>query len=94
MSEDSMTTQSAAAAENPPLELEKYEFIRDEILWRLADEEMPFMVLAQQLVDDLQDTFDGPVMWYATTVRHDMEARGEIERTPYSNPPCLRVRRH
>ncbi len=39
----------------------------------------------------MQDSFDGSVMWYYTTVKLDLEARGEIRRVPGSRPQLIEV---
>jgi len=39
----------------------------------------------------LRNRFEGSISWYVTTVKLDMEARGEIERVPDSNPQQLRL---
>jgi hypothetical protein len=39
----------------------------------------------------LSGTFDGSVPWYFTTVKLDMEARGEIRRVPNSKPQLIEI---
>jgi hypothetical protein len=91
MAVERIMTQHPDGRQGVHMELEKYEFIRDEILMRLDEEPMPFMRLAHEMEADLQDTFDGSVMWYTTTVKLDLEARGQIEKVPGTTPPRLRV---
>jgi hypothetical protein len=93
MAVERIMTQHPEGRQGVHMELDKYEFIRDEILMRLDEQPMSFMRLAHEMEDDLQDTFDGSVMWYTTTVKLDLEARGEIEKIPGTTPPRLRVRR-
>jgi hypothetical protein len=39
--------------------------------------------------DQLQENFDGSVMWYYTNVKLDMEACGEILRVPMTKPQLI-----
>jgi hypothetical protein len=41
------------------------------------------------LEDFMQSGFDGSVLWYYTTVKLDLEARGEIRRVPGSKPQLI-----
>lgn len=50
------------------------------------DSTMTFTELEAYIEDHLQDNFDGSVMWYFTTVKLDLEARGELKRIPKSKP--------
>jgi hypothetical protein len=36
-------------------------------------------------------SFNGSVMWYVTTVKLDLEARGEIKRVPNSRPQLVKL---
>jgi hypothetical protein len=54
---------------------------------------LPFRELAPRVASLLPRTAReqiGSVSWYATTVKLDLEARGEIERVPGSRPQRLR----
>ncbi len=65
----------------------KYDVVRAAILDLLkVHGPMTFTQLGNLVEDSLHKTFDGSVMWYFTTVKLDMEARGEIRRVPRSNP--------
>lgn len=65
----------------------KYDVVRSAILDTLkAHGPMTFTELSNLVEDKLHKNFDGSVMWYFTTVKLDMEARGEIRRVPKSNP--------
>jgi hypothetical protein len=73
---------------------EKYDIIRKAIMSTLrANREMPFMKLSRAVEKEVCDTFDGSVMWYVTTVKLDLEARGEIQRVPNSRPQLVRLAR-
>jgi hypothetical protein len=47
--------------------------------------------LGNLVEEQLLKNFDGSVMWYYTTVKLDMEARGEIRRTPSSEPELIEL---
>jgi len=71
---------------------EKYEMIRKVILSVLrAQKEMPFMKLSQAVEKEVRGNFEGSVMWYVTTVKLDLEARGEIKRVPNSRPQLVKL---
>ncbi|MEW6287340.1 MAG: hypothetical protein AB1509_14045 [Chloroflexota bacterium] len=69
---------------------EKYEIIHRAITSALSQHrEMPFMKLARTVEKELRGKFEGSVTWYVTTVKLDMEARGEIRRVPHSRPQVV-----
>jgi hypothetical protein len=71
---------------------EKYEMIRKAILCVLQDKkEITFMKLSRAVEKEVNGHFDGSVMWYVTTVKLDMEARGEIKRVPSSRPQLVKL---
>ena len=71
---------------------EKYDVIRNAILCVLqTQKEMPFMKLSRAVEKEVNGTFDGSVMWYVTTVKLDMEARGEIKRVTNSRPQLVKL---
>jgi len=71
---------------------EKYELVRAAILTFLhARGALPFTELAHLVEDALLPTFDGSVMWYYTTVKLDLEARGEIRRVAGSKPQMIEL---
>jgi len=71
---------------------EKYEMIRKVILSVLRTQnEMPFMKLSQAVEKEVRGSFEGSVMWYVTTVKLDLEARGEIKRVPNSRPQLVKL---
>ena len=71
---------------------EKYEIIRKAILCVLQiKKDMTFMSLSRAVEKEVNGNFDGSVMWYVTTVKLDMEARGEIKRVPNSRPQLVRL---
>ena len=71
---------------------EKYDVIRKAIFCVLQTEkEMTFMKLSRAVEKEVNGNFDGSVMWYVTTVKLDMEARGEIKRVANSRPQLVRL---
>ena len=71
---------------------EKYEVIRKAIMSELrTNKEMTFMKLSRAVEKEVRGKFDGSVMWYVTTVKLDLEARGEVKRVPNSRPQLVRL---
>ncbi|HSL44389.1 MAG TPA: hypothetical protein VK897_13215 [Anaerolineales bacterium] len=71
---------------------EKYEIIRKAILCVLeAQKEITFMNLSRAVEKEVKENFEGSVTWYVTTVKLDMEARGEIKRVPNSRPQLVKL---
>jgi len=74
------------------IERTKYELIRGAILKNLrAYGKLSFTRLGNLLEEQLLKNFDGSVMWYYTTVKLDLEARGEIRRVPDSEPQLIEI---
>ena len=71
---------------------DKYEIIRKAILSTLHNQqEISFMNLSRSVEKQVGNNFDGSVMWYVTTVKLDLEARGEIKRVPHSRPQLVKL---
>jgi hypothetical protein len=71
---------------------EKYEIIRKAIFSVLKqNKEMTFMKLARAVEKEVRGTFEGSVTWYVTTVKLDMEARGEVKRVLNSRPQLVKL---
>ena len=71
---------------------EKYEIIRKAILATLrTQKEMTFMRLSRAVEKEVNGNFEGSVTWYVTTVKLDLEARGEVKRVPNSRPQLVRL---
>lgn len=71
---------------------EKYEIIHKAILSTLRQhKEMPFMKLSREVEKAINGKFNGSVTWYVTTVKLDMEARGEVKRVPHSRPQLVKL---
>jgi hypothetical protein len=87
-----LTVQPEPAKQGVRIDKVKYSTIRDSILHNLQHYgSMTFTQLGALVEEDLHDTFAGSVMWYYTTVKLDMEARGEIRRVPNSRPQLIEV---
>jgi hypothetical protein len=68
--------------------------IKDYILDAISNHgEISYEDLSDLAVEELQDTFDGKVVWYVVTVKLDLEARGIIERIPKTSPHGLRMKK-
>ena len=71
---------------------QKYDVMRQAILEALrVHGEMTFTDLAEDVRRNLESTFEGSINWYVTTVKLDLEARGEIMRIPKKTPQRLRL---
>jgi Family of unknown function (DUF6958) len=71
---------------------EKYEIIRNAILCVLqTQKEITFMNLSRAVEKEVNGTFEGSVTWYVTTVKLDLEARGQIKRVPKSRPQLVKL---
>ena len=71
---------------------EKYEIVRNAILENLRSYgSLTFTQLGVLVEEQLQNDFEGSVMWYYTTVKLDMEACGEIRRVPNSELQLIEV---
>lgn len=66
---------------NKRIDLEKYEVIKEQILFILGQSELTHTALMEQLYANVKDSFEGGVQWYGETVKLDLEARKIIERT-------------
>ena len=73
------------------IEKTKYDTVKDALLTSLKDHELTFTALADAAEIQLNGKLDGSIMWYVTTVKLDLEARGLIERVPKVTPQTLRL---
>jgi hypothetical protein len=89
---DTIHTLHPAKKQGVNISREKYDVIRNAILCVLqAQKEMPFMKLSCAVEKEVNGNFDGSVMWYVTTVKLDMEARGELKRVQNSRPQLVKL---
>ena len=49
------------------------------------------MKLTRAVEKEVDGKFEGSVTWYVTTVKLDMEARGEVKRVPHSRPQLIKL---
>jgi len=71
---------------------EKYGIICEAILTVLrAQKEMTFRNLSRAVEKEVNGNFEGSVMWYVTTVKLDLEARGLVKRVPGSRPQLVKL---
>ena len=92
MNDDRILTMHPSGKQGVNILRDKYEFIRSYILETIRESgEITFGDLGDKAVDDITDKFDGKVLWYITTVKLDLEARGQIERIPKKSPQTLRL---
>ena len=89
---DTIRTLHPGKKQGVKISREKYEMIRKAILSVLrTQKEMTFMKLSRAVEKEMHGTFEGSVTWYVTTVKLDMEARGEVKRVQNSRPQLLRL---
>ena len=74
------------------IEKTKYEMVRSAILENLrVHGTLSFTRLGNLLEEQFLKSFDGSVMWYYTTVKLDLEARGVIRRVPNTEPQLIEI---
>ena len=66
---------------NKRISIEKYNFIKKNLLDILSESELSHTELMEILYSRVKDNFEGGVQWYGETVKLDLEARKLIERT-------------
>lgn len=72
----------------------KYEMIRQAILNAIRSQgSVSYQGLVSLIDYNLRNRFEGSIQWYVTTVKLDLEARGEIERIPGKGEQMLRLKR-
>lgn len=82
MKEDTIQTLHPQANKtNKKISLSKYNFIRENILNILCDQELTHSELMERLYEKVKDNFEGGVQWYGEAVKLDLEARHLIQRT-------------
>jgi hypothetical protein len=75
------TLHPQADKTNKRISLNKYNFIRENILAILKDKELTHTELMEELFVKVKDNFEGGIQWYGETVKLDLEARKLIERS-------------
>lgn len=79
--EQIQTLHPQAGKMNKRISLEKYLVIKENILSILNKTEPTHTELMEKLYENLKDSFEGGIQWYAETVKLDLEAGEIIERT-------------
>ena len=70
----------------------KYDAVHEAIFHNLREYgPMTFTQLGALVEEQLHNKFTGSVIWYYTTIKLDMEARGEIRRVPNSRPQVVEI---
>ena len=89
MSERIMTLHPAGKT-GVNIDRQKYDVVREAILEAVrTNGTITFGDLTAEVRSRLEATFAGSISWYVTTVKLDLEARGEIVRVPKSKPQQL-----
>ena len=89
---DTIRTLHPEKKQGVKISREKYEIIRKAILCILqTQKEITFMNLSRAVEKEVNGSFEGSVMWYVTTVKLDLEARGQIKRVPNSRPQLVKL---
>jgi hypothetical protein len=91
MAEEKILTKHPLGKNGKNISRQKYEAIREAILFALKNQELTHTELFEQLRKRLKSKFSGNVSWYGETVKLDLEARQMIERTS-SKPQKYRVK--
>ena len=87
-----LTVQPELANQDVRLDKATYNAVHEAILNNLRQYgPMTFTQLGALIEEELHSTFTGSVLWYCTTVKLDMEARGEIRRVPNSRPQMIEI---
>lgn len=81
MKETIQTLHPEIGKSNKKIALDKYLFIKDNLIYILSDAELTHTELMEALYSRVKDDFKGGVQWYGETVKLDLEARQIIERT-------------
>jgi len=93
MKEEKILTLHPQGKKGVNISLKKYNVVKDSILHFIKKEEnISFGDLSDLVIEKLQPTFDGKVIWYLVSVKLDLEARNIIERIPKTSPHRLRMK--
>ena len=92
MSEKKILTLHPEGKRGVNISQKKYDIIRQFILQTLRKKrEISFKELTDLALKQLQESFDGKVVWYLVTIKLDLEARNIIERIPKATPQRIRM---
>jgi hypothetical protein len=89
---DTIRTLHPEKKQGVKISREKYEIIRKAILCVMqTQKEITFMNLSRAVEKEVNGNFEGSVTWYVTTVKLDLEARGQIKRVTNSRPQLVKL---
>jgi len=91
MAEEKILTRHPQGKRGVNIDRKKYDTLKRAMLSTLRRNELTHGELIEALRGKLGSKFDGNVSWYAETVKLDLEARKEIERTK-TRPQRYRIR--
>ncbi len=87
-----LTIHPEHARQDVRIDQVKYKAVHEAICENLRQYgPMTFTQLGALVEEQLHTTVTGSIMWYYTTVKLDMEARGEIRRVPNSRPQVIEI---
>ncbi len=92
MAEEKILTKHPLGKGGRNIDRQKYETVKREILAALQNTELTHTELFDRLAKRLKSKFSGNISWYGETVKLDLEARKQIERTS-SKPQKYRLKR-
>ena len=92
--EEKILTKHPEGKQGVNISRAKYEMVRLAILEAIHSQGViTFKGLVSLVEFSLRNRFEGSLPWYITTVKLDMEARGEIERLPGNGEQKIRLKR-
>lgn len=89
--EEKIRTRHPQGKTGRTIDRKTYDTLRKEMLSALKNRELTHTELFQALQKKLKGKVDGNISWYGETVKLDLEARKQIERTA-SRPQRYRIR--
>ena len=90
--EEKILTRHPEGKKGVRISRQKYDVIRAAIVDSMRGKgQIPLQAVRDNVEADLEGRFEGSVSWYFTTVKLDLEARGEIERVPGKRPQHIRL---
>jgi hypothetical protein len=90
--EDKLMTLHPEGKSGVNISREKYDVMRDAILESVGShDEITFKELTEDVRQRLEGSFEGSISWYVTSVKLDLEARGQIKRVANRSPQRLRL---
>ena len=90
--EEKIMTQHPEGKQGVNISKAKYDMIRHAIVDAVRSQGViTFQGLVSLIEYSLRNRFEGSIPWNVTTVKLDMEARGEIERVSDDNEQKLRL---